>query len=398
VVAYYLTKVQMVIVMKPYDKVTPIGTQDKLFEQCYFKNEIAVSLRNLFENCGFSQAATPLLEYYDVFESSRVHFPQENTYKLIETTGRIMVLRPDCTIPIARLAATRFKDYEGVLRIYYHQPVYRIPVAGSAASGEIDQMGVEIIGEGDFFKDLEVLELAAKSLDSSGKTDFQFELCHIGYFNALVESLNADAGVREEIREAVERKNFPALDRLMERFEESSARSALKKLPSLFGGVEILKQAGELFSSKMADSALYSLMQIYDGLSSIGIEKRFMIDLGLVHQADYYTGIIFRGYAEGAGEPVLSGGRYDRLHGEFGNSNPATGFAINLDVLSKGLQGSSPKKKHRVLVVFSEGSSVTAIYKVIDQLRKEEQPYELHLSRGDDFVIDKSGFERIIRL
>ena len=89
-----------------------------------------------------------------------------------------------------------------------------------------------------------------------------------------------------------------------------------------------------MFSSPAADRSLDLLARIYHALEQLGLGDRLTIDLGLVNQADYYTGIIFRGYTAGAGEPVLAGGRYDGLLGEFGPSRPATGFGINIDLLS----------------------------------------------------------------
>ena len=60
-----------------------------------------------------------------------------------------------------------------------------------------------------------------------------------------------------------------------------------------------------------------------------------MIDLGMVHRNEYYTGVIFRGYVEGSGDAVVSGGRYDTLLQQFGSPLPATGFGVNVDALTK---------------------------------------------------------------
>jgi ATP phosphoribosyltransferase regulatory subunit len=339
--------------------------------------------------------ATPLLEYYDVFETSRAHFPQEDIYKLIDRSGRILVLRPDCTIPIARLVSSRFKNSDEILRVYYHQSVYRLPHQSSASSGEIDQMGVEILGEGGFYKDLEILELAAKSLVSICDDSYQIELCHIDYFKALVESLNAKDDEREEIRETIEHKNFPALERLLNRFADSPAKSALRRLPALFGGPEVLDEARSLFTNERADRALNDLMRIYSALCELRLDGHFMIDLGLVHQADYYTGIIFRGYAEGAGEPVLSGGRYDRLLGEFGLQRPATGFGINLDVLSKRMGTNGSVKKGKALIVLNENSPVSKLYALIQTLREQSKPYELFLAGEAETTFDKNEYDAV---
>lgn len=384
--------------MKQYDKITPDGTHDRLFEECSNRHSLSKKLRELFENCGFLEVATPLLEYYDVFETSRAHFPQEDIYKLIDRSGRILVLRPDCTIPIARLVSSRFKNNNEMLKLYYHQSVYRLPHQSSAVSGEIDQMGAEIIGEGGFFKDLEILELATESLACSCNDSYQIELCHIDYFKALVENLKANDDIREEIREMIEHKNFPALDRLLSRFADCPAKNALRRLPALFGGFDVLDEARELFSNARADRALDDLKRIYSALRELGLDRHFMIDLGLVHQADYYTGIIFRGYAVGAGEPVLSGGRYDRLLGEFGLQRPATGFGINLDVLTKTLGVESTKTIKTALIVVTHNSSVSALYKLIRKLRMRAQPYTLVLKTEPDTCVDIDGFDSIYHI
>ena len=94
------------------------------------------------------------------------------------------------------------------------------------------------------------------------------------------------------------------------------------------------------------------------------MRENVTIDMGIVHSRDYYTGVVFRGYFEGAGEPVLAGGRYDMLLNTFGRSLPATGFAINVGLVADTVAkaGMSTKEKAPdVIVHFSEKSYVQAI-------------------------------------
>lgn len=79
------------------------------------------------------------------------------------------------------------------------------------------------------------------------------------------------------------------------------------------------------------------LRTLYDTLCAAGFGDHVKFDLGMVHQLDYYTGVIFRGYAEGAGVAVLSGGRYDNLATCFGRPAKATGFAVDVDALASCL-------------------------------------------------------------
>ena len=383
--------------MKQYNKITPEGTKDRLFGECEKRGGFVRSLRALFESRGFREVSTPVLEYYDVFGTARAYFPQEGIYKLVDHDGRILVLRPDCTIPIARLIGARLKNERGPLRIFYHQKIYRHASGHTGLSGEIAQMGVEFVGGDLPICDVEIVELACRSLRSVCGSDYQLELCHIGYFNALVDSLDTDPATREQIRELVEHKNFPALDLLLERFEGCSAQKALKKLPALFGSVSVLEEARALFSNEAADRALDALADLYNALSSLGL-YHLSLDLGLVNQADYYTGIIFRGYTAGAGEPVLAGGRYDELIGEFGPARPATGFGINLDLLCERAEGTAAVPPPRAAVLVDAKSPVTEAFSLVERLCSQRFAAELVPVGDTRDAPAPEGFDRVFRV
>lgn len=380
--------------MKQFGKITPDGTKDRLFDECEKRGRFISALRELFKSRGFGEVSTPVLEYYDVFETAKDYFPQESIYKLVDHSGRILVLRPDCTIPIARLIGSRLKNHTGPLRIFYNQNIYRHADGNTAVSGEISQMGVEYIGADLAICDVEIVELAARSLYSVCGNDYQLELCHIGYFNALVNSLDTDAATREQIRELVEHKNFPALDSLLEKFEGEPAQKALKKLPALFGSADVIEEARSLFSDEAADKALDYLANIYKALSDLGLGEHLTIDLGLVNQADYYTGIIFRGYTAGAGEPVLSGGRYDGLTKEFGEDRAATGFAINIDPLCEKARLIATVKLPAAAVLVDEKSDVKAAFKLLSDLNSSGFTAQMIPINDVKLATLQAGFDR----
>ncbi|PWM23019.1 MAG: ATP phosphoribosyltransferase regulatory subunit [Oscillospiraceae bacterium] len=384
--------------MKQYNKITPEGTKDRLFGECEKRSSLAGALRSLFASRGFREVSTPVLEYYDVFDTARAYFPQEAIYKLIDSSGRILVLRPDCTIPIARLIGARLRNEAGPLRLFYHQKIYRHASGHSGVSGEISQMGVELVGSSLPLCDVEIVELACKSLQAVCGSDYQLELCHIGYFNALVDSLGTDPATREQIRELVEHKNFPALDLLLERFDGCPAQKALRKLPALFGSVAVLDEARALFSDGEADRALDALAGLYHALSALGLGEHLTIDLGLVNQADYYTGIIFRGYTAGAGEAVLSGGRYDDLIGEFGPARPATGFGINLDLLCERVQGCPPVAPPSAAVLVDAASGVSETFSLLERLCSQHFAAQMIPVQEAETAPAPQGFDRVFRV
>ncbi len=108
-------------------------------------------------------------------------------------------------------------------------------------------------------------------------------------------------------------------------------------MPQLFGGCEVLDLLEGLTTNKRVQQAVTYLRDVYQGLEQAGFADAVMIDLGMVHEMDYYTGILFRGYTGGAGSVVLSGGRYNALCAHFGRDIPAAGFGIDVESLAEAL-------------------------------------------------------------
>ena len=324
--------------MKKYDRITPEGTKDLLFLECEAQRKITETLRSTFEEKGYHEVITPGIEFYDVFSSNSRYFPQESIYKLIDHKGRLLAMRPDSTIPIARLTATKLKGHALPIRLYYGQRVYRQQPELRGRSSEIMQMGVELVGLSSYESDIEILATGMEALASCCVDDFRIELGHIGIYKLLMDNLKATPEQKETIHDLIVSKNYAGLSDVLEGFPESRTAELLKELPKLFGGREALELARKLFAgydNELLEMLSY-LERIFQGLMGRNLDK-VMIDFGLVHQADYYSSLIFRGYISSAGEPVLSGGRYDELFKDFGESLPATGFGINVDQLAAGL-------------------------------------------------------------
>lgn len=322
--------------MRYYDKITPDGTKDLLFGECEQRSQVTKTLKDLFTAQGYRRVMTPALEFYDVFgKSAAKYLPKESMYKLTDHKGRLMVLCSDCTVPVARLTATRLKGMPMPLRLFYNHNIYRMFPELKGKSTEINQVGIELIGGEKLRSDLEVVELAARCLSTIGNGKYRLELCDIGYFKAIMNSLDVDEDTKEEIRYQIEQKNYASLTDMLGKYKDSKAAQALLKLPRLFGGAEVFEKAYELFDENGAKESLDYLKGIYEYLQELGLGDRVIIDLGLVNLAEYYTGIIFRGYFHGIGEQVLSGGRYDQLLHDFGVEECSVGFGINVDLASQ---------------------------------------------------------------
>ncbi len=198
--------------MKHRYLITPEGTKDYLFEEAVLKKRIENRLRDTFQFRGYHEVITPSLEYLDVFTKTESGIPVEQMYKLIDSKGRLMVLRPDSTMPIARLSATRLKNEKTPLRLYYHQPVFSLNPSLRGRSNEMMQTGIELIGVTNQKSDIEVLVTATKVLQDFDIDNFRIELGHIGFFHYLVSRLEIDTDTKETIRQLIENKNYPALN------------------------------------------------------------------------------------------------------------------------------------------------------------------------------------------
>ncbi len=312
---------------------TPLGTKDLLLEESFVRRDIENTLSSLFSRRGFSEVMTPGMEYLDVFLGDHPAVPVERMYKMCDTKGRLLVMRPDSTLPIARLAATRFQHAAMPLRLYYAQDVYHMNTGLTGRADQEFQAGVELIGAAGQKADLEILSLAASALREIVDDGFRLEIGHVGFFEALANELDCDASTVEELRDLIEGKNYASLDELLDTLPQGEAVEALHRLPHLFGGERVLADAKAVCRTESSRQALSDLASLYASLCALGLRDHVIFDLGMLHSNEYYTGLIFRGYVEGSGEIVLSGGRYDALLKQFGVDRAAIGFAINVDGL-----------------------------------------------------------------
>jgi ATP phosphoribosyltransferase regulatory subunit len=330
--------------MKTYDLITPAGTSDLLPERVKTLRGTERALSELFIKHGFSEIMTTELEFMDVFNAKSRHFPPEGLYKAIDDKGRVLALRPDSTMPIARLAASRLKAYRE-LKLFYNQKVFRNSPGGRRRNDELRQMGVEFIGGGDTHKtDLEAAKLALdvfKLLPESTKCIL--EIGDIGITKMLLDLLTTDADKKEQIRNAIEAKNTPELTEILRNVDGAiDIKNAVLKLPRLFGTDSAFDKAFVIIADERIKDRLARLQKFYLELVSANTRENtsITVDFGCANKMDYYTGNVLRGFIENAGEALINGGRYDNLIGEFDPeaAKPATGFAVNMDMLVNSIE------------------------------------------------------------
>lgn len=320
-------------IMKRYSKITPEGSRDFLFEECDKRRNVERVLTRLFKENDYRKVMTPAIEFFDVFKSDNTGIEPEEMFKLTDSKGRTTVLRPDNTMPIARMVATRLSNASLPVRLYYNQSVFVRAKALAGRLSEVAQSGVELIGDGSEDADIEVIEMAVESLKRCDLNSFKIEIGNAAFFNAILNKMDISDTERADIINLIEAKNYAALGDMLDRLGDNEQTRIIRRLPRLFGDALVIDEAEKIYNDSDASKALSYLKKVYERLCAAGLEDYIIIDLGLVNRSNYYTGVIFHGYAEGTGITVLSGGRYDNLLGEFGMPAPAIGFAVEVSAV-----------------------------------------------------------------
>lgn len=339
----------------------PEGTRDLILGECLIKKNLQNNIEGVLDKWGYKEVVTPTTEFYKTFNSEFQSLKEEELCKFFDNKGRILVLRPDMTIPIARVVGTKFKDVKPPLRFRYTANVFRVNESLGGKKNEYTDCGVELIGLSDEESDLEILVTALDSLKVLKNNKFKFEIGNINFFNAATSELDLDEDEISKLAELIDTKNLKALeDYLNELNLSEDYKEFFNKLPWLFGGEEVLLEGKKYAFNDELKNIIEYLENLASSLRELGYGDMLTFDLGMVPGLNYYTGIIFRGYVEGVGVTVLSGGRYDNLISKFGRDIPAVGFSIKIDALLEVIE-EEPKKEKKYIIYYGNGYSLEAI-------------------------------------
>ncbi len=348
----------------------PAGVQDLLPDECYNLNLIEKKLEEKFMLAGCSRVQSAALEYYDTYAEIKNKIPQKKMFKLTDGDGSLLVLRPDMTLAVARMAAT--SPLALPAKLCYFSNVWDYAGAGSYTIREIYQAGVEFLGRSGAFSDAQAIAFAIECLQAIGLKDFIIDVGHAGFFKGILQECDLDGDAVEEVRLLVNAKDAPGAQALLEKYgAPRRAADALAALPTLFGGEEVLSRAEKYAGSPAAREALDRLKRVYALLKDFGLEKYVSFDLGTVKDLSYYSGVVFTGLTRSIGSPILSGGRYDNLADDFGRHVPAVGFAMGLKRILIALERQGalrPAAPRADVVIFSEEGAETKAYQAYLEL------------------------------
>lgn len=370
----------------------PSGTKDKLFREANGAYELEQKVNQIVRKRGYQRVDTPLIEFEDVFQADEI---EGLLYRFFDKQGRLLVLRPDMTMPIGRVAATA--GIQPPLKLSYSGRVFRFNSEMTGEQNELTQAGIELIGFSSVKAELECISCAVEILTELNIPNFHFELGHAGLLKEISTYLQLNAEGKRTLKELLSNKNLSALNEFVQQHPSKLDRF-IKELPKLFGDVSVVLAAAEAMLPEDTDIAavLEEINKMAQLITLTHPDISLTVDLGSVALMDYYTGILFNGYADLIPEIFLRGGRYDHLVEQFGHTRiPAVGLGINLDTLV-ALQyrlGILADLEHAKVLVHASLEDVAIAQKFVCQSENSElslfDTWEEALAYGEKWAYDE---------
>ncbi|MFC2947864.1 ATP phosphoribosyltransferase regulatory subunit [Virgibacillus sediminis] len=310
------------------------GNKDTSVEDFQIRDNLINTLKERFKTYGYKQVRTSTFEYYDLYSTITGTVSQDDMMKVIDSSGKVLVLRPDVTIPITRMIAANQGSLPADLRLFYVLDVFRQNQEQSDRK-ETTQAGVEFFGDDKPENNAETIMLAIHTMKDLGFHNFKLEIGHAGFFKELIKQTSISPQELDQLQNLIQSKNIAEMNPFLDQLPiEEDVKSAIRSIPLLYGNpADVIRQAETIIRNTEMKDLLSNLVDVYEVLKDYGEEDALVFNLGLINNMDYYSGIIFQGFVEHVGKPLLMGGRYDNLGEQFSSPMPAIGFAFEVDDL-----------------------------------------------------------------
>lgn len=314
----------------------PDGVEELLPEAASRVEQLRRDLLDLYRCWGYELVLPPLIEYTESLLIGLGADLDLQTFKLTDQlSGRTLGIRPDITPQTARMDAHSLRR-EGPTRLCYAGSVVHTRPRSPFASRSPIQLGCELYGAADSDADIEIICLMLETLATAGVREVTLDLGHVGIFRELMSCLALDEQDQVRLFDALQEKSEALMTELLAGLNiDASWREILSRLSMLNGGVDVLDEAESLFApvAPAAAAAVASLRAVATELERRCGALNIHFDLCELHGYHYHTGLVFAAYADGHGEAVANGGRYDDIGEVFGRARPATGFNTDLKTL-----------------------------------------------------------------
>jgi len=374
------------------------GMQDLLPGDMLCFRRIEDTFRTCCRSWGYQEVRTPTLEYLYLFTATGTLTPGmlSKVYSFLDWdgwSGERVVLRPDGTIPVARLYIDNFGGQEA--RLFYVTNIFAFEGTGKK-NRERWQCGAEFFGGAEFAPDVEIILLAKDVIRKLGVKNLKLQLSHAGMVKALLKEFKFSPAEEAKITDRILEGDWEVLTR---------ARSTNPEMERLMAALLGLKGKSSSFlrnvkasfptASRDFKSSLEDFLSITTLLDDMGCS--YEIDMAAIHGFEYYTGICFQFVA--GGEKIGGGGRYDKLVPLMnGGEVPACGFALYMDPMMQ-LLPTEKKGRSGILVKGKEltPETIKTCFDVAKSLRDAgclaEVDFTGQAESGSEWVVSVSARE-----
>jgi histidyl-tRNA synthetase len=364
------------------------GMQDLLPEDMLRFRRIEDAFRTCCRDWGYREVRTPTLEYLHLFTATGTLTPSmlSKVYSFLDWdgwSGERVVLRPDGTIPVARLCIENLTE-ERLARLFYVTNIFAFEGTGRE-NRERWQCGAEFFGADKFAPDGEIILLAKDVIRRLGLGNIGLQLSHAGLVKALLKEFNLSPGEEAKMTSRILEGDWQVLTRA-----ESANPEVERLVASLLGlkgkSSSFLRNVRASFPGASQDfnSSLEDFMNVAMLLDSLSCS--YEIDITAIRGFEYYTGTCFQFLA--GGEKIGGGGRYDKLVPLMnGEDVPACGFALYVDPIMKLLPPEKEKRSECGILV--KGTELTPemarmCFALAESLRDAGYPAELDFTGQEE--------------
>ena len=299
----------------------PRGTRDFLPDEMEARREIEERMREAARRFGYGQVRTPIFEELELFTLRSGPGIVNEMYAFEDKGGRSLSLRPELTAPVLRLYVNEARVLPKPLRWFYYDDCFRYERPQKGRYRQFWQFGAELIGADTAMADAEVILLADAAIRAAG-VEYELKVGHLALMRSLLADL--DEGARRAVMGLLDKREFDGLGAALAGLGREDLAPSLEALV----GATTLDEAFALTGPLPEEARLRELVTLLDAAG-----LAYTLNFGIVRGLDYYTGMVFEGFAQnlGAENQIVGGGAYRLAHLFGGEDTPSCGFAIGFD-------------------------------------------------------------------
>ncbi len=379
----------------------PFGLRDILPPETKERNKIKEIIGSEFKLWGYGEVNTPVVEYTRNISIGAGKDWKDKLINFFDVDGSPVSLRSDMTIPIARLTGMRIKKEQLPVRFCYFADSFRQSGTQKGISRVYNQAGLELIGSSNTMADSEILVILVSILSKLKLNDYTIGLGNVEFIDGLCDWFGLDMKEKESVRKKIIKKDFVTLESFLGKKDKGKAEIFIKLMQPEGNVSKISGLVSEIGDNRVTKSFNY-IRELYNTVKDYGYGGNIVIDFSIIRDFDYYTGVLFEVYCMGVKNIIGSGGRYDGLIKKFGKDVPATGFALDIDLVHRAVGGPDEKRKLKVLLGCSGIKSRPEFIKFVkmaETLQKSGVITEMCLEDKDNVeeFLKQKGYDLLVR-